>query len=193
MGRSAESWPEAFVFALMAKVKTLEELFIHQLQDLYNAEDQLIKALPKVAKKANDPKLVKALESHLEETKGHKETVAQILKDHDEKPGGEVCKAMQGLIKETDEHLADEMTPEVTDALIIACAQRVEHYEIAGYGTASTFAEMLDMPEHAEMLRGILDQEKGADTKLTEIAMGGVNAKADGNSKSKASASSAKK
>ena len=179
----------------MGKMKTLEELFIGQIQDLYSAEDQLIKALPKMMEKATDKKLKMAIEQHLEETKVHRDRCVQILDDHNEKAGEEVCKAMQGLIKEADEHLREDMTPEVRDALIIACAQRVEHYEISGYGTASTYAQMLDMPEHAELLQMTLDEEKMADQKLNDIAMSDVNMKANegGATKNgKASASTAK-
>lgn len=176
----------------MGKIKTLDELYIGQVQDLYSAEDQLIKALPKVAEKATDKKLKKAIEDHLEETKTHRDRIVQILDGHGEKAGEETCMAMKGLIKETDEHLKDEMTPEVCDALIIACAQRVEHYEISGYGTAATYAEMLGHDEDAELLRMTLDEEKTADETLNDIAMSNVNKKAnkgETDSKSKSAAS----
>jgi ferritin-like metal-binding protein YciE len=174
----------------MSKVKTLEDLYMGQLQDLYSAEDQLIRALPKVAEKATDKKLKETILAHLEETKGQRDRIVKILESHGEKGGEDVCKAMQGLIKETDEHLKDEMTPEVTDALIIACAQRVEHYEIAAYGTAATYAQMLDLPEDAEQLGMTLEEEKGADMKLNDIAMAGVNQKANTSKKPEAKSAS---
>lgn len=124
-------------------MKNLEELFEHQLKDLYSAESQLIKALPKMQKAAHDDKLKKAFEGHLEETREHKKRLEEICKELGIKPTGETCKAMQGLIKESEEFLKEDASEEVRDAGIIADAQRVEHYEISGYGTLVRYAKQL--------------------------------------------------
>lgn len=159
-------------------MKTLEELFEHQLKDLYSAETQLVEALPKMAEKANDSKLQKAFESHLEETKEHKSRLETICKELDISPKGETCKAMEGLIREAKSFISEADTDEIMDAGLIAEAQRVEHYEISGYGTAVRYAKELGHHDIAERLRMTLDEEYEADEKLNELAEGRLNKKA---------------
>ncbi|WP_318345113.1 YciE/YciF ferroxidase family protein [Flagellimonas baculiformis] len=159
-------------------MKTLEELFEHQLKDLYSAETQLVDALPKMAEKANDSKLQKAFENHLEETKEHKSRLETICKELDISPKGETCKAMEGLIREAKSFIEEADTDEVMDAGLIAEAQRVEHYEISGYGTAVRYAKELGHHDIAERLRMTLDEEYEADDKLNELAEGRLNKKA---------------
>jgi len=122
-------------------MKNLEDLFEHQLKDLYSAESQLVDALPKMVKAAHDSQLKKAFEGHLEETKIHKERIEEVCKELSIKPTGEKCKAMEGLIKEAQSMIDEKADPEVKDAGLIAEAQRVEHYEISGYGTAVRFCQ----------------------------------------------------
>lgn len=154
----------------MSKISTLHDLYIEQLQDLHNAEKQLTKALPVLAKTSHDPKLKKAFESHLTETKEHAETVANILAGHDETTGRKKCAAMEGLIKEGKEMVSEDAEEVVKDAGIIAAAQRVEHYEIAGYGCVRTYAQLLGYRDDMKQLQDILEQEGSADKKLTQIA-----------------------
>lgn len=159
-------------------MKTLEELFEHQLKDLYSAETQLVEALPKMAEKASDKKLQQAFESHLEETKEQKSRLETICKELDISPKGETCKAMEGLIKEAKNFMDEADTDEVMDAGLIAEAQRVEHYEISGYGTAVRYAKELGHHDIAERLRMTLDEEYEADEKLNDLAEGRLNKKA---------------
>ncbi|HEY3332499.1 MAG TPA: ferritin-like domain-containing protein [Capsulimonadaceae bacterium] len=156
----------------------LKELYVDELKDLYSAENQLIKALPKLADAASDTKLKTAFTSHLKETEGHVKRLEQIFEALGEKPNGKVCKAMKGLVEEGSEILEEEGAPEVIDAALIASAQRVEHYEIAGYGAARTFAQRLGEADAAKLLQQTLDEEGAADKKLTTIAEGSVNKKA---------------
>jgi len=159
----------------MAKMKTLEDLFHHELKDLYSAEKQLTKALPKMAKAATNEDLRTAFETHLEETEVHVERLEKLLGEFGLSLRGPKCAAMEGLIEEGKEILEEEMEDDVRDAALIAAAQRVEHYEMAGYGCARTFAEQLGHDDAAATLQETLDEERGADEKLTQIAMGGVN------------------
>lgn len=159
-------------------MKTLEDLFEHQLKDLYSAESQLIDALPKVAKKANDSKLKKAFEDHLEETKGHKKRLEEICDALDISAGGETCKAMKGLIKEAESFMEEADNKEVMDAGLIAEAQRVEHYEISAYGTAVRYAKELGHDDIASKLQKTLDEEYDADNKLDKLAENRLNKKA---------------
>jgi len=159
-------------------MKDLQDLYVHELRDLYDAENQLIEALPKMAKKAEHPELKKALEEHLEETMQQRDRIKEILKRHDERVTRKVCKAMRGLIAEGEDVVKEAKDPDVRDAAIIAAAQRVEHYEISGYGTAATFAEMLGFTEDYEQLTETLEEEKAADTKLNKIAKDRVNKEA---------------
>lgn len=160
-------------------VKNFDDLYIEELRDLYSAETQLVKALPKVAKSATDPKLQKAVEEHLEQTKGQVERLEQIFESLGEKPTGHTCKAMEGLIEEADEIMKEVEKGPLLDAALIGAAQKVEHYEIAGYGTARTFAEMLGQSEHIELLQETLDEEKTTDENLTTLATSKINAKAE--------------
>jgi len=159
-------------------MKDLKELFEHQLKDLYSAETQLIKALPKMVKNAHDKKLKDALESHLEETKEHKERLGEICKELGIKPTGETCKAMKGLIEEAEDFLKEDASEEVRDAGLIADAQRVEHYEISGYGTVVRYAKELGHKEIAKKLQKTLDEEYDADNKLDKLAESRLNKKA---------------
>ncbi|HZJ20191.1 MAG TPA: ferritin-like domain-containing protein [Pricia sp.] len=159
-------------------MKNLEQLFEHQLKDLYSAEKQLIEALPKMAEKANDSKLKDAFESHLEETKGHKKRLEEICDELDIEPTGETCKAMEGLIKEAKSFIDEAEDDDVMDAGLIAEAQRVEHYEISGYGTAVRYAKELGHKKLAEKLQKTLDEEYDADNKLDKLAEGRLNEEA---------------
>jgi|SRR5690606_38531470 len=159
-------------------MKNLEELFEHQLKDLYSAEDQLTEALPKMAKKAKDAKLKKAIEDHLEETKEHKNRLEEICDELDIDPKGETCKAMKGLIKEAEDFMDDADDDDVLNAGMIAEAQRVEHYEISGYGTAVRYAKELGHTEIANKLKQTLDEEYNADKTLNDLAENRLNAKA---------------
>lgn len=159
-------------------MKTLEDLFEHQLKDLYSAESQLIKALPKMAKSTSDDKLKKAFESHLEETKNQKTRLEEICKELKISPKGETCKAMEGLIKEAEDFIKEKKDDDVHNAGLIAEAQRVEHYEISGYGTAVRYAKELGHKDIAAKLKKTLDEEYGADEKLNKMAEGRLNKKA---------------
>lgn len=157
---------------------SLKDLYIDELKDLYNAENQLIKALPKMAKKASAPELKGAFEDHLEETRGQVERLEKIFKGLGEKPTGKTCNAMKGLVEEGKEVIDEEGDDSVLDAALIGAAQRVEHYEMAGYGVTRTLAELLGEDEAAELLQETLDEEGEADKKLTQLAMTVVNPQA---------------
>jgi ferritin-like metal-binding protein YciE len=134
------------------KLESLHDLYVMELRDLYSAENQLVKALPKMAKAATSPELRKAIEEHLEVTRGQVERLEKIFKELEVKPKGKACKAMEGLIEEGKGLLKQDAEPMVLDAGLIGAAQRVEHYEIAGYGTARTYARMLGYEDAAEFL-----------------------------------------
>ncbi|MGB8704379.1 MAG: ferritin-like domain-containing protein [Gillisia sp.] len=159
-------------------MKRLEDLFEHQLKDLYNAESQLIKALPDLIKNSHDSKLKKAFEDHLEETKNHKKRLEEICEELDITPSGEECKAMKGIVEEASSWLKEKADKEVMDAGIIAEAQRAEHYEISGYGTLVRYAKELGHNEIATKLQKTLDEEYHADDLLTEMAEDRLNEKA---------------
>ena len=165
----------------MAKeeLKTLEDLFYNQLRDLYSAEKQLIKALPEMAEKASSNELRNAFNEHLEETKKQKERIETVCNKLGIDPNGETCKAMEGLIRESTELMKHDADAAVMDAGLIADAQRVEHYEIAGYGTVCQFAEQLGYTEIKNILGDTLEEEKSADSKLMNIAKSSVNKKAE--------------
>lgn len=152
------------------KIDTLREMFVEELKDLYNAENQLIKALPKMAKAASSADLKKAFESHLKETKMHVERLEQVFASLDEAAKGKRCKAMEGLVEEGAEWMDEDADPDVMDAGLIACAQRVEHYEMAGYGCVRTYAQVLGESKAASLLQKTLDEEGAADKKLTQLA-----------------------
>jgi ferritin-like metal-binding protein YciE len=151
-------------------IESLNDLFLEQLKDLYDAENQLIKALPKMAEAANSDDLREGIEEHLEQTKGHAQRIETIFENLGEKAKAKKCRGMEGVIKEGNEALEEDMDPDVRDAAIIAAAQRVEHYEIAGYGTARTFANLLGEREAASLLEETLNEEKETDAKLTQLA-----------------------
>jgi ferritin-like metal-binding protein YciE len=149
---------------------SLRELYIDELRDLYNAETQLVKALPKMAKASSNDQLREAFEEHLRQTTEHVSRLEQIFEQLKEKPSGKKCLGMEGLVKEGSETLKEDFTEELKDAAIIGAAQRVEHYEIAGYGTVRAFAELLGESEQVSLLEQTLEEEKQADQKLTELA-----------------------
>lgn len=159
-------------------MKNLTELFLEELADVYSAEQQLTKALPKLAEAANSPELKEAIESHLEETEEHARRVEQVFESFDEKPYAKKCKAMAGIIAEGEEVIDEEAEPNLKDAAIIAAAQKAEHYEIAMYGTLRTWASLLEKDEAESLLEETLEEERSADEKLTGIAES-INAEAE--------------
>ncbi len=160
------------------EIETLKELYIHELKDLYSAEKQLTKALPKMAKAATDEDLAAGFEEHLEQTEEHVNRLEKILEKLDESTRGPKCKGMEGLIEEGKEIMEEASDDDVRDAGLISAAQRVEHYEIAGYGCARTYAEMLGDKQGADLLEQTLQEEGETDKKLTRLAKSVVNVKA---------------
>jgi ferritin-like metal-binding protein YciE len=160
------------------QVSTLNDLFVKELRDVYNAERQLIRTLPTMAKKANSPDLAKAIEVHLEQTQQQAKRLEQAFDLLDVSSRGPVCKGMKGIIDEGKETLEETDEPDVTDAGIIASAQKVEHYEIATYGTLCEYANVLGHSEIADLLKTTLEEEKAADQKLSQLAERGINAMA---------------
>ena len=161
------------------KLNTLEDLYVHELKDLFSAEQQIIKALPKMAKAASSKELAAGFQEHLEQTKGHAQRLEKILSSRKQTTRGPKCKGMEGVIAEGAEMIAEEADVEVKDAGLIAAAQRVEHYEMAGYGTARTYAELLGDKEGAQLLALTLEEERQTDQKLSELAKSTVNVAAD--------------
>ena len=161
------------------KIESLEDLFTHCIQDLHSAETQITKALPKLVKKARSPELKEALQNHLQETERQITRLETIARNCDFSPKGKKCKGMEGILEEGSESLSDVEDALVIDAAIIAASQVVEHYEIANYGTAKAFAEGLDHADAVELLEQTLEEEKNADSTLTELAEGGINAMAE--------------
>ncbi len=157
------------------KLELLQDLFVEQLQDLYSAERQLVVALPKMSKAATSPNLKKAFDTHLEQTQGHVDRLKQIFQLLDKSPGRKKCKAMAGLVEEGDEIIEEDAEPEVKDAGLIAAGQRVEHYEMAGYGTVHSYAELLGNKDAAKLLAQTLDEEKKTDELLTQLAEREIN------------------
>ncbi|WP_425145092.1 ferritin-like domain-containing protein [Deinococcus sp.] len=155
---------------ISVKMSDLKELYIEQLQDLYSAETQLIEALPKMAEAASSSELKRGFVSHLAQTRTQAQRLEQILGELNEKPGGKTCKAMQGLVAEGDEMIKEKAVAAVKDAGLIAAAQRVEHYEIAGYGTVKTYAKILGMVDQAALLQTTEDEEKTTDKTLSTLA-----------------------
>jgi ferritin-like metal-binding protein YciE len=149
---------------------SLKKLYIDELKDLYSAENQLVKALPKMAKAASSNKLRQGFEEHLEQTKGHVERLEKIFRFLDESAKGKKCMGMEGLIKEGSEVIDEDFEDAVMDAALIGAAQRVEHYEMAAYGTVCEFAKILDEPTHASLLGETLNEEKETDQKLTDLS-----------------------
>lgn len=159
-------------------MKNLKDLFEHELKDLYSAENQILRAMPKLKDQASDDKLKKAIEKHLKETEKHVQRLEEICEEMGIKPTGETCHAMQGLVKEAESFLMEEAEKEVRDAGIIAEAQRVEHYEISGYGTAVRLAKELGLDKIASKLQKTLDEEYKADGTLNDMAEDRLNRKA---------------
>ena len=161
------------------KMDSLEALFVDQLKDLYDAEHQIIEALPKMAETAKSRELKQSFNQHLETTRQQAKRLEEIFSEMNEKPGGKKCVGMQGLIKEGEELIKEKKAdPDVIDAGLIAAAQKVEHYEISGYGTARTYAEMLGRDNAARLLQRTLDEEAQTDEKLTQLAESHINIQA---------------
>ncbi len=161
------------------KISNLHELYVEELRDLYSAETQLVKGLPKIATAATSDELRASLEDHLEQTKEHVTRLEEIFESLGESPKGKKCKAMEGLLKEGDELLEEDIAEHVLDAALIAACQRVEHYEIAVYGTLATFAKLMGREEDVDLLGQTLDEEKEADETLTDIAESTINIEAE--------------
>ncbi len=166
-----------FFRRLKMQKNTLRDLYVEELRDIYDAEKQLIKALPKMAEAAGSEELRTGFEEHLEQTKGHAQRLEQIFSALGEKPTGKKCKGMQGLVSEGSEVIDEDFEEEVKDAALISAAQRVEHYEIAAYGTVRTYATILEEQTAVQLLEKTLEEEKETDQKLTELAEG-INAQA---------------
>jgi len=162
----------------MPATKSLEDLFVNLLKDIYYAEKQILKALPKMAKKADSDDLRQAFEHHLEETRGQVERLEQVFALCDLKPTAKTCAAIKGILEEGEEDMKEAKDPDVLDAGMIADAQAVEHYEIARYGTMVAWAKQLGMNDAASLLEETLEQEHNADRTLTEIAEGSLNREA---------------
>ncbi len=162
----------------MAQAGTLHDAFIEELRDTYDAEKQLIKALPKLAKAAASDDLRAAFETHLEETRGHVERLEQVFETLDEKPRGKHCEGIAGIIEEGKSIMEEEFDDATMDACLIAAGQRAEHYEMAAYGTLIAWAQSMGHTEATNLLQGILDEEKAADKKLSSLAEGGINQEA---------------
>jgi len=163
---------------MASKMATLEDLYTDLLKDLYSAEKQLVKALPKMAKNAQSPDLQKAFQNHLKQTEGHVERIERIFSELEGSPRGKKCVGMEGLIEEGNELLQEDVEPDVLDAGLIAAAQKVEHYEIAGYGTARAWANRLGYDKAARLLQQTLEEESTANEMLTKIAETHVNMEA---------------
>jgi ferritin-like metal-binding protein YciE len=172
------NWSPRDPKGILMKLESLENLFLHEIKDLLSAEKQLVRALPKMAKGAASQSLQSAIEEHLEQTRHHVERLESIFSMIDKAPRAERCKAMEGMIEEGSQLLEDDGDEAVKDAALIAAAQKVEHYEISGYGTARTLAEMLGLNQAAELLQQTLAEEKETDAKLTELATSQVNPQA---------------
>ena len=159
-------------------IKTLDDLFVHQLRDIYYAEKQIVQALPEMIEKAKDPGLKQGFEAHLGETKNHVKRLEQVFKMHGVEAKGVECPAIDGIIEEADEIAGEVDDKKVLDAALIAAAQAVEHYEITRYGTLIAWAKQLGRPDCASVLQETLKEEKAADLKLTSLAERDVNVKA---------------
>lgn len=162
------------------EIGSLQDLFVEELRDLYSAETQIIKSLPKMAEAANSPELKSAFQQHLEQTRQHVNRLDTIFQRFGMEPKGKVCKGMRGLLEEADEFLHEDVDREVMDAGLISMAQRVEHYEIAGYGSVRTYAQELGENWASDLLQQTLDEEGQADKKLTQLAeQRGINQQAN--------------
>jgi ferritin-like metal-binding protein YciE len=175
-------WPALFNFPsfhMFDKLETLDDLFELQLKDLYSAESQLVKALPMMAERAKDGRLRAGFTKHFKETEAQVQRLEKIGELLDIDLSGHTCKAMAGLIAEGQETMSERATDEVMDAALIAAAQRIEHYEISGYGTAAHYAERLGQAQAADLLRQTLEEEQLTDTKLNDLAKNYINQKAE--------------
>jgi len=157
------------------ELQTLKDLYLHELKDLFSAEQQLVKALPKMAKAASNKELAAGFQEHLEQTRGHAQRLEQILSSHKATTRGPKCKGMEGIVAEGAEMIEEEADDEVKDAGLISAAQRVEHYEMAGYGTARAYAELLGDQEGAGLLQTTLEEERQTDEKLSKMAKSAIN------------------
>jgi ferritin-like metal-binding protein YciE len=162
----------------MKQIQSMKELLVHEIKDIYHAEQQLLKALPKMAKKASSPDLKEAFEHHLKETEEHVSRLEQVFEKLGEKPKTEVCHAMKGLVEEAEDILEQKNDGQILDAALIGAAQKVEHYEIASYGTIVEWAKNLGEKEAANILGKTLEEEEKADELLTKLARKGINKKA---------------
>lgn len=164
------------------KIDSLETLLQEELKDIYSAEKQLIKAIPKMAKKASSPELKRALEEHLRVTERQAERIEQVFELLGQKPKAKTCEAMKGIIEEAQDMMSEDMDDAVMDAAIIGCAQKVEHYEIASYGTVRTWAERIGNNRAAKLLDQTLQEEGDADKRLTGLAESMINEEAESGS-----------
>ena len=162
----------------MANAGTIHDAFVEELRDTYDAEKQLIKALPKMAKAASSAELRRAFETHLEETRGHVERLEQVFESLEEKVKGKHCEGIAGIIEEGKSIMEEEFDEAAMDACLIAAGQRAEHYEMAAYGTLVAWARAMGHTEAADLLQETLDEEKATDEKLTTLAEGGINQEA---------------
>jgi ferritin-like metal-binding protein YciE len=154
---------------------SLDKLFLEELKDVYNAEKQILRALPRMAKAADSPELQKAFITHQKETEGHVQRLERIFKELGQAPRGKKCKGMEGLLEEGKEVLEEDGEPAVIDAALIASAQRVEHYEMAAYGCLRTYAQLLGMDQAGQLLQQTLEEEEATDKKLTDLGESGIN------------------
>ena len=161
------------------KLDSLEPLFVEELRDIYNAENQLLKAMPKMAKKASSAELKRAFQEHAEQTREHVERLDEIFEELGKKATGKTCKAMKGLVEEGSEMMEEDGEDSVIDAAIIAAAQKIEHYEIASYGTVRAWAEQLGKEDAVDLLQQTLDEESETNEKLTELAESSINVEAE--------------
>lgn len=159
-------------------VKSLQDMFVEELRDIYHAEKQLVKALPKMARAASSTKLAEAFELHLEETKGQVERLEQIFDELDLRTRGKTCEAMQGLVEEAKDMMEEIKQPDVRDAALIVAAQKVEHYEIASYGSLRCLAKTLGLEKPAELLEKTLREEEKTDAALNKLALDEINKRA---------------
>ncbi len=166
------------LFSSSLALNSFEDLFVEQLQDLYDAEQRLTKALPKMAEAAHNPALKSAFREHLSQTQNHVTRLEQVFKGIGKSAQAKTCEAMKGLVAEGDETIGATGDPHVKDAALIAAAQRVEHYEIAGYGSVRTFAQRLGKTDAARLLQETLDEEAATDKKLTALAESTINPRA---------------
>ena len=176
--RSTKASTGASADTEVMELETLQDLYIHELKDLLSAENQLVKALPKMAKAASNAQLKAGFQKHLAETKEHASRLEGLLKSHDETTRGPKCKGMEGLIAEGSEMIEEDADEEVRDAGLISAAQRVEHYEIAGYGCAIAYAQTLGLKDDVKVLKQTIAEEGATDKALTKVALSVVNLKA---------------